>query len=131
MMIMDELITELPFKDIVEIPHLDDNQNSSNSTHFRMSTNNDFLIENDPDHNSSPNGVEKQCTYYDKSNEFNNAMSFQDNISSLHTNICSSEHKLNDYMYYVNNLNIKFYFILISETWATKHNHHLLMYRNV
>ena len=44
MMIMDELyelITELPFKDIVEIPHLDDNQNS---THFRMSTNNDFLI---------------------------------------------------------------------------------------
>ena len=26
---MDELITELPFKDIVEIPHLDDNHNSS------------------------------------------------------------------------------------------------------
>ena len=54
---MDELITELPFKDIVEIPHLDDDQNSSNSIHFRMSTNNDFLIEIDPDHNSSPNGV--------------------------------------------------------------------------
>ena len=131
MMIMDELITELPFKDIVEIPHLDDNQNSSNSIHFRMSTNNDFLIEIDPDHNSSPNGVEKQCTYYyDTSNEFNNAMSFQDNISILHTNICSSEHKLNDFMYYVNNLNIKFSFIGISETWATKHNHHLLNISN-
>ena len=25
-----------------------------------MSTNNDFLIEIDPDHNSSPNGVEKK-----------------------------------------------------------------------
>ena len=76
MMIMDELITELPFKDIVEIPHLDDNQNSSNSIHFRMSSNNDFLIEIDPDHNSSPNGVEKHCTYYDISNEFNNTMFF-------------------------------------------------------
>ena len=45
-----------------------------------MSTNNDFLIEIDPDHNSSPNGVEKQCTYYDTSNEFDNAMFSQDNI---------------------------------------------------
>ena len=53
-------------------------------------------------------------------------MSFQDNISILHTNICSSEHKLNDFMYYVSNLNIKFSFIGISETWATKHNDHLL-----
>ena len=130
MMIMDELITEFPFKDIVEIPHLDDNQNSSNSIHFTMSTNNDFLIEIDPDHNSSPNGVEKQCTYYDTSNEFNNAMSFQDNISILHTNICSSEHKLNDFMYYVNNLDIQFYFIGISETGATNYNDYLLNISN-
>ena len=36
-----------------------DNQNSSNSIHFRMSTINDFLIEIDPDHNSSPNGVKQ------------------------------------------------------------------------
>ena len=96
----------------------------------RMSTNNDFLIEIDPDHNASPNGVEKQCTYYDTSNEFNNAMSFQDNISILHTNICSSEHKLNDFMYYINNLNIKFSFLGISETWETKHNDHLLNISN-
>ena len=124
---MDELITELPFKDVVEIAHLDDNQNSSNSIHFSMSTNNDFLIEKiDPDHNSSPNGVEKQCKYYDTSNEFNKPMSFQDDISILHTNICSLDHKLNDFMYYVNNLNIKFSFIGISETWETKHNDHLL-----
>ena len=53
-------------------------------------------------------------------------MSFQDNIAILHTNIRSSEHKLNNFMYYVNNLNIKFSFIGISETWATKHNGHLL-----
>ena len=129
MMIMDELITELPSKDIVEIPHLDDNQNSSNNIHFIMSTNNDFLIQIDPDHNSSSKGVEKQCKYYyDTLNEFNKAMSFQDNISILHTNICSSEHNLNDFMYYVNNLDIKFYFI--GETWATKHNDHLLNMSN-
>ena len=35
-----------------------------------MSTNNDFVIEIDPDHNSMPNGVEKQCKYYVTSNEF-------------------------------------------------------------
>ena len=99
MMIMDELITELPFKDIVEIPNLDDNQNSNNSIHFRMSTNNDFLIEINPDHNSSPNVVEKQCTYYDTSNGFNKVMSFQDNISILHTNICSSEKCSNYYIF--------------------------------
>ena len=29
-----------------------------------MSANNDFLIEIDPDHNSLPNGVEKQCILY-------------------------------------------------------------------
>ena len=74
-----------------------------------MSTNNDLLIEIEPDHNSSSNGVEKQCKHYDTSNKFNKAMLFQDNISILHTNICSSEHKLNDFMYYVNNLNIKWY----------------------
>ena len=124
---MDELITELPFKDVVEIAHLDDNHNSSNSIHFRMSTNNDFLIEIDPDHNSSPNCVEKQYKYDDTLNEFNQAMSFHDNISILHTNICSSEHKCDDFMNYVNNLNIKFSFIGISETWATKHNDHLLI----
>ena len=57
-------------------------------------------------------------------------MSFQDNISILHTNISSSEHKLNDCMYYVNHLNINFSFIGISETWATKHNDHLLNISN-
>ena len=70
--------------------------------------------------------VLKTVHYYDTSNEFNKAMSFQDNISILHTNICSSEHKLNNFMYYVKILNIKFYLIGISETWATKHNDHLL-----
>ena len=33
-------------------------------------------------------------------------------------------------MYYINNLNIKFVFIGISETWATKHNDHLLNISN-
>ena len=51
-------------------------------------------------------------------------MFFQDNISILHTNMCSSEHK------HVNHLNIEFSFIGSSETWATKHNNHLLNISN-
>ena len=74
--------------------------------------------------------LKKRCKYYDTSFEFNKAMPFQDNISILHTNICSSKHKVNDFMYYVNNLNSKFCFIGISETWATKYNDHLLNISN-
>ena len=128
-MITDELITELPFRDVAEIEPLQKND-SYNDIPSKMSTNNDFLIKIDPDHNTSPNGVEKQCQNYDTSLEFNKAMHSQHNISLLHTNICSSEHKLNDFMYYVNNLNIKFSFIGISETWANKLYDHLLNIHN-
>ena len=128
-MITDELITELPFRDVAEIEPLQKND-SYNDIPSKMSTNNDFLIEIDPDHNTSPNGVEKQCQNYDTSLEFNKAMHSQHNISLLHTNICSSEHKLNDFMYYVNNLNIQFSFIGISETWANKFNDHILNIHN-
>ena len=38
----------------------------------------------------------------------------------LHTNICSSSKKLKDLMYYIDNLNITFTFIGLSETCATE-----------
>ena len=43
----------------------------------------------------------------------------------FHTNICSSSNKLNDFMYYMDNLNITFTFIGLSETWATESNQYL------
>ena len=47
-------------------------------------------------------------------------------ISILHLNICSSQHKLTDLTYYLENLNATFSFIGISETWATNFNNHIL-----
>ena len=44
----------------------------------------------------------------------------------LHTNICSSSKKLKDFMYYIDNLNITFTFIGLSETWSTERNQDLL-----
>ena len=44
----------------------------------------------------------------------------------LHTNICSSSKKLKDLRYYIDNLNITFTFIGLSETWATESNPDLL-----
>ena len=51
-------------------------------------------------------------------------------VSVLNTNSCSSEHKLNYLMYYVDNLSMKFSFIGISETWAIKHNDHIIIIYN-
>ena len=44
----------------------------------------------------------------------------------LHTNICSSSKKIKDFTYYIDNLNITFTFIGLSETWASQINHGLL-----
>ena len=130
MMIMDELITELPFKDIVEIPHLDDNQNSSNSIHFRMSTNNDFLIEINPDHNSSPKLMVLKNSAHIMTHRMNLIMQCLFKIIYQFCILTFVVQNINDFMYYVNNLNIKFSFVVISETWASKHNHHLLNISN-
>ena len=70
MMITDGLISSFPYKDVVEIAHLDDIRNNNNIP----IKNNDFLIEIDPDHNSAPNGIENQCKHYDTSLEFNKTL---------------------------------------------------------
>ena len=93
---------------------------------YNMSTNNDCLVKLDPDHNILENGTVKKCSNYDTSLEFNKTYSYENNISILHLNICSSQHKLTDLTYYLENLNATFSFIGISETWATNFNDHIL-----
>ena len=57
---------------------------------YNMSTNNDCLVELDPDHNILENGTVKKCSNYDTSLQFNKEFSSENNISVLHLNICSS-----------------------------------------
>ena len=86
-----------------------------------------MLTNIDPDgNNMNPNSLKNQCKNYDTSIEFNETVSYDNNISILHTNICSSIKKLNDFMYYINNLDTTFHFIGFSETWATDSNKDLL-----
>ena len=102
---------------------LDNEQNNADNYKYNMSTNNDCLVELDPDHNTLQNGIVKKCSNYDTSLEFNKTYSSENNISILHLNICSSQHKLTDLTYYLENLNATF---ALSETWATNFNNHIL-----
>ena len=117
----------LPFANLPEKIMLDDQQNNDDKTNYLHSTNNDMLADIDPDiNNMNPNGLQKHCRYYDTSLEFNKTVDYVNNISILHTNICSSINKLNDFMYYIDNLDTTFHFIGLSETWATDNNKDLL-----
>ena len=120
LMTTDTLLTELPFRDVAEITTLDNERsNIVNYLNNHMSTNNDGLMELDPDHNTLENYSVKKCSNYDTSLEFNKSFCSQNNIYILHLHICSSQHKLTDLTCYLENLNIKFSFIGIGETWAT------------
>ena len=106
----------LPFANLSEKIMLDDQQNNDDKTNYLHSTNNDMLADIDPDiNNMNPNGLQKQCRYYDTSLEFNKTVDYVNNISILHTNICSSINKLIDFMYYIDNLDTTFHFIGLSE----------------
>ena len=48
------------------------------------------------------------------------------NMSILHTHICSSISKLNYFMYYINSLDTTFHFLWLGETWATVNNKDML-----
>ena len=117
----------LPFANVAEDIMLDDQQNNNGNNNLLHSTNNNMLANIDPDiNNMNPNSLKNQCKYYDTSLEFNKTVKYDNNISILHTNICSSINKLNDFMYYIDNLETTFHFIGISETWATDSNKDLL-----
>ena len=88
----------LPFQNVADIALLNNNINDCTIHMYdRKYTNNDYLINIDPDHNITPNGLAKQCRNYDTSNDFNNMCgNYGDNISIIHSNICSSAKKIGD-----------------------------------
>ena len=118
-MITDKFLNEMPSKNITKITTLDNEQNNEINSIYNMSTNNDLLVKIDPDHNIFQNSGVKQYCNYDTSVEFNKTFCSISNMSILHLNICSSQHKLTDLSYF-------FSFIGISETLATKFNNHIL-----
>ena len=123
----DHSMAGLPFANVAETIILDGQQNKYDKFNYIHSTNNDMLTNIDPDvNNMDPNSLKNQCKNYDTSIEFNETVSHDNNIYILHTNICSSIKKLNDFMYYINNLDTTFHFIGFSETWATDSNKDLL-----
>ena len=84
---------------------------------------NDQLNSIDPDLNMPQKIV---CKNYDTSQDFIEKYGSTKNLALIHSNICSSQNKLNDFMYYIDHLNVSFAFIGFSETWANKSNEDLL-----
>ena len=121
------LMDSLPFANVTENIMLNDQQKLYKKAQYLYCTNNDMLANIDPDiNNLNPNGLTNQCKYYDTTLEFNKTVILNNNISILHANICSSINKLNDFIYYIDNLDTTFNFIGLSETWATDSNKDLL-----
>ena len=100
-MITDKLLDKMPFRDVTEFMILDNEQNKAYNYMYNMFTKNDCLVELDSDHNILENGTVKKCSNYDTSLEFMKTFSSENNISILHINICSSQHKLTDLTYYL------------------------------
>ena len=72
---LDKIITQNDYCDINSFP----------------SSNNDILTDLDPDiNNLIPNGLKNQCKGYDTSSEFKKNICFQNKLTMLHANICSS-----------------------------------------
>ena len=88
-----------------------------------LEANNAKLIGRDPDLHVYTDTVEKQCHNYDTSVDFKLKYGYQNIISFVHSsNICSTEKKLRDFTYYLDNLDMPFTFIGVCETWATQLN---------
>ena len=102
---------DLPFANVSENEMLDKiiTQNNYCDINSFPSSNNDILTDLDPDiNNRIPNGLKNQCKDYDTSSELQKNICFQNNLSMLHANICSSSKKIKDLIYYIDNLNITF-----------------------
>ena len=81
------------------------------------SKNNDFFVDIDPDTNMNTTSMKKQCANYNHL-KFNNSFTEQKYIYFLHTNIRCTKKNLNDFLCSINNLHIKFTFIILSEIWG-------------
>ena len=124
------IMANLPFANVADNVMVDETitQNVYCNIHKLPSSNNDVLNDIDPDiNNLIPNCLKNQCKAYDTSSELKKDICFQNNITLLHTNICSSCKKTTKKTtYYIDHLNITFSFIGLSETWASEMNHDLL-----
>ena len=84
-----------------------------------ISSNNDFLADIDPDIQLAQSAIQNQCKQYNI-DEFNNSFSnLQNFLSMIHVNIRSSQKNLMDFICNLENLNVQFHFIVLSETWGT------------
>ena len=86
----------LPFANVSENVMLNKNRSQNNYYYINSlpSSINDLLTDINPDiNNLKPNGLKNQCKSYDTSSELIKEACFQNNITMLHTNICSSSKK--------------------------------------
>ena len=84
-----------------------------------ISSNNDFLADINPDIQLAQSAIQNQCKQYnfdEFSNSFSNLQNF---LSMIHVNIRSSQKNLMDFICNLENLNVQFHFIVLSETWGT------------
>ena len=73
--------------------------------------------------------IRQQCKSYSE-DEFNEKFADSQHISLIHVNICSSKKNLRNFMCSINNLNIKFSFIVLSEMWGYSHIYGIKESRN-
>jgi len=75
----------------------------------------------DPDKNISTNDEKLDCRYYTAS-EFNKSFPNSNNFSLYHVNLRSIPNNIDKLTYFLEEINLRFNIIAISETWLQEHN---------
>ena len=91
--------------------------NLINNSELYARNNFDYLENIDPDVNLLDSDPIQKCNYYSQP-EFNEKFNNTNDLSILHTNIKSSKKNIKQFLWYVNNLNVTFGFIGLSEVWG-------------
>ena len=91
--------------------------NLINNSELYVRNNFDYLENIDPDVNLLDSDPIQKCNYYSQP-EFNEKFNNTNDLSILHTNIRSSKKNIKQFLWYVNNLNVTFGFIGLSEFWG-------------
>ena len=98
-------------------------QGQNVNTNVMFTHDRSLLNDIDPDINYIDSKCQLNSRYYTEE-EFNDSLKFDDNFSILHLNICSIPTHFNEFVSYLDTLNLDFKVIGLSETWLTK-NHTL------
>ena len=91
--------------------------NLINNSELYVRNNFDYLENIDPDVNLLDSDPVQKCNYYSQP-EFHEKFNNTNDLSILHTNIRSSKKNIKQFLWYVNNLNVTFGFIGLSEVWG-------------